>query len=342
MKRILVRAPNWIGDQVMAYPFFAQLRKSYPQAWIGVVCTEWVKDIQFKGYVDELFILPKFGKKSLFNSLKSIRRIAAVLKEKGPWDMGILLPNSFGSALLFYLAGVTSIRGYLTDARGFFLTEKMEWNPDPNIHRADTYLRLLKPEGLLHSNAVEYLKKFDPVKHWPEVIPLDPPKERYVVIAPGATADSRRWSTEKFALLIKKINDQWGYRAVVVGGPAEKYIAEEFEKSELPIVNYVGKGSVSALWKVFQNAQFVVCNESGLAHIAALCGSKVQIICGAADPKRTKPIGPGPVHVLTNPSVSCWPCEKNVCQFQDERKNQCHQGISPGKVIDTISGGFHA
>jgi heptosyltransferase-2 len=114
MKRILIRAPNWIGDQVMAYPFFSQLRKTYPHAWIGVVCTDWVKDIQFRGFVDEIFVLPKFGKKTLLSSFQSIKRIAETLKEKGPWNLGILLPNSFGSALLFHLAKVESIRGYQT------------------------------------------------------------------------------------------------------------------------------------------------------------------------------------------------------------------------------------
>ena len=206
MKRILVRAPNWIGDQVMAYPFFSQLRKSYPEAWIGLVCTEWVKDVQFRGYIDEIFILPKFKKKSWSNSFKSIRQIARILKEKGPWNLGILLPDSFGSALLFYLSGVECIRGYQTDLRGWFLGQKIKWNPDPSIHRADTYLNLLSAEGLLFDSAKEYLKKFDPVKHWPDVTPLEVPKNPYVVIAPGATADSRRWSTEKFSELIQLIH----------------------------------------------------------------------------------------------------------------------------------------
>jgi len=342
MKRILVRAPNWIGDQVMAYSFFAQLRSNHPQAWIGVVCTEWVKDIQFRGYIDEVFVLPKTGKKSLYNSFQSILRIAKELREKGPWDLGYLLPNSFGSALLFYLSDVIEIKGYQTDMRGYFLTEKITWNPDPSIHRADTYLNLLPREGLNFKSAKEYFKKFDPLKHWPEVIPLDVPRDRYVVIAPGATADSRRWSVENFSELIQKIHAQSGFKAVIVGGPAEKQIAEEFKKRDLPVIDYTAKGSVSSLWKVFQNAQYIVCNESGLAHVASLCGAKVQIVCGAADPKRTKPVGPGLVQVITNPSVACWPCEKNVCQFSDQRKNQCHEGIRPSQVIEKIEGGFSA
>jgi len=342
MKRILVRAPNWIGDQVMAYPFFLQLKKSYPQAWIGVVCTEWVKDVQFRGLVDEVFVLPKFKKRSFINSYKSIRRVAEELKQKGPWDMGFLLPNSFGSALLFYLANVGIIRGYKTDLRGFFLQEKLNWNSDPSIHRADTYLNILKNQGDDFDPAKEYFSKFDPVRQWPEVVPFEVPRERYVVIAPGATANSRRWSTSKFSELVDQIHKKWGYRTVVVGGQAEKSIAEEFIKKGQPVIDFTGKGSVSSLWKIFQNSQFIVCNESGLAHVASLCGGRVQIICGAADPQRTKPAGPGPVQVLTNPSVSCWPCEKNVCQFQDNRKNQCHEGIQASQVIAKIEDEFSA
>ena len=342
MKRLLVRAPNWIGDQVMAYPFFSQLRKNYPQAWIGVVCTEWVKDIQFRGFVDEVFILPKFRRKSLLNSYRSIRRISEELKQKGPWDLGLLLPNSFGSALLFHLAKVKSIRGHQADLRGYFLTEKLIWNPDPSIHRAETYLNLLKQDSESLEPVKEYFNKFDPVRHWPEVIPFEFPRDRYVVIAPGATADSRRWSAEKFSALIEQIYSKWGYRSVVVGGPAEKSIAEEFIKKELPVIDFTGKGSVSSLWKIFQNSQFIVCNESGLAHVASLCGTKVLIVCGAADPKRTKPVGPGPVQVITNTTVSCWPCEKNTCQYQGAQKNQCHEGIQVSQVIEKIEGGFNA
>lgn len=338
MKRILVRAPNWIGDQIMSYAFFSQLRKSYPDAWIGVVCTEWVKDIQFRGFIDEIFVLPRFSKKSFFSSFKSIRRIAKVLKAKGPWDLGVLLPNSFGSAYLFHLAGVTDVRGYQTDLRGFFLTQKLLWNPDSSIHRTDSYLRLLSREGLEFESAKDYVKKFDPVKHWPEVIALDVPKEPYVVIAPGAVADSRRWSVKNFASLIRQIKHHWGFQVVIVGGPSEKSIVEELQRMKIEVIDSVAKGSVSSLWQLFQQSQFVVCNDSGLAHVASICGAKVQIIWGAGDPSRTKPIGPGLVLGLVNPRVSCWPCEKNLCQFQDQRKNQCHEGISSDAVMDSVEG----
>ena len=54
---ILVRAPNWIGDQVLAFPFFHHLRKAYPKAHIAAVCVPWVENVQFKTLVDEVIVL---------------------------------------------------------------------------------------------------------------------------------------------------------------------------------------------------------------------------------------------------------------------------------------------
>ena len=344
MNRILVRTPNWIGDQVMAYPFFKALRTHYPRSWIAVVCPEWVKDIQFKGFVDEVFVVPRRKGDSLFRSFLNIRKFAKHIQQRGPWDLGIAIPNSFGAALMLYLAKVRVRRGYETDARGMLLNDKVNWNPSSSIHRAQAYLNLLENEGALVKDIRDFWeksseKKFDPIKHWPEIIPLEPPEEHYFVVAPGATADSRRWSVNQFAELIQQIHQEKGWQAVIVGGNAEKAIANELIRRKLPVIDYCGKGWVSAHWKLFRQSHFTVCNESGLAHVAALCGSSVHIVCGAADPKRTQPLGPGKVQVTINP-VDCWPCERNQCLFTDSRKNQCLRGIPAAQVREEIEVGF--
>lgn len=348
MNRILVRAPNWIGDQVLAYPFYRELRQAYPKAWIAVVCTEWVADIQFKGYVDQIFILPKKRRDSFFQRAMKLIKFAKVLQSQGPWDLGISLPNSFGAAALFKLAKVIHRRGYDTDWRGPLLTERLAWTSSSDTHRAQAYLNLLGPElnkkGNTQLDAREYWQmsgeeSFDAVKHWPEADPIEPPEAPYFVVAPGATADSRRWSTAQFAELIRKVQQRYKWKTVVVGGPAEKRLAQEFADEGLEVEDFTAKGTVAAHWKLFRQAKFSLCNESGLAHVAALCGTRVQIVCGAADPKRTRPIGPGPVQVTFNP-VECWPCERNLCRFQDLRHNQCLKGIEPDRVIEEMNSGF--
>ena len=344
MKRILIRAPNWIGDQVLAFPFYKILREHYPDAWISVICTDWVKDIQFKTLVDEVQVLPKRKEDSLLRSFLKILKFSRLLKKKGPWDLGISLPNSFGAALILFLSGAKRRRGYLADARGLFLNEKFIWNPSREIHRAQSYLNLLSKEGLPPFDARNYWEKadektFDPIQYWPDIEPIDPPQVPYFIVAPGATADSRRWSSDQFAEFIKLISDRYELKPIIVGGNAEKSIATQFYKKGILVEDFTGRGWVAAHWKLFRNAKFTVCNESGLAHVAALCGSQVQIVCGAADPSRTRPIGPGRVQVKTNP-VECWPCERNICQFQDSRKNQCLVGIHPKELVEEVKNGF--
>lgn len=336
--KILVRSPNWIGDQIMAFPFFYMLRARYPSAWIGVVCNEWVKDIQFSGLVDEVFSFEK--RVGVWDSFIKMVSLSKKIRKAGPWDLGISLPNSFGSALLLKMASVKERRGYNADARGMLLTQGILWDSDPNIHRVEAYGRLLPVEAKPEWPMNEFWKasgekKFDVISNWPHAKPLDPPQEKYWVVAPGAVADSRRWSAEQYADLIRLIQAELGYKAVMIGGKAEKEIANYFELNDVPFVDFTMKGPVAGLWKLFRDAQFTVCNESGLAHVASLCGSKVWIVCGAADPKRTQPIGPGRVSVITNP-VECWPCEKNTCEFTDNRRNQCLNGIFPREVLEGI------
>jgi heptosyltransferase-2 len=338
MRRILIRSPNWIGDQVMAYVFFKSLRDQYPRAWIAVVCTEWVRDIQFRGFVDEIFVIPKKKSDGWWDSFKKIRSLALRIKENGPWDLGISMPNSFGSALLIYWSGATLRRGYNTDARGILLNQKMKWNSDPNIHRSDVYAKLLLKD--LPVKAKDYWlmseeKNFDPIKHWPDVLSLDPPEKNYVVIAPGAVADSRRWSTAQFAELIELIYEKHGLRSVIVGGIAEREIAESFLKRDLPVINYTVKGSVSSLWRIFRQAKFTISNDSGLAHVASLCGSPTYIIWGAGEPRRTEPIGPGVVQLKLN-AIECWPCEKNTCDLPGNQKNKCLLDIRPFSVLEDL------
>jgi len=92
---------------------------------------------------------------------------------------------------------------------------------------------------------------------------------------------------------------------------------------------------VAAYWQIFRQARFTVSNDSGLAHVAALCGAPVYMVCGAGDPRKTRPLGPGPVRILYHP-VDCWPCEKNVCHQPQERTIACLRGIQPEAVWKEI------
>jgi heptosyltransferase-2 len=360
--KILVRAPNWIGDQVMAYPFFHFLRRRYPKAHIASVCVPWVQDLQFRNLVDEVMVVqpPLAHERTLYKKFQSLERVSSKLRTLGPWDLGISLPNSFGTAWMLWRAGVRVRRGYALEGRGFLLNDGRDWPEERNAthlkHRAQAYADLVSdsgtaapevrgfwgtpPENELDPWIEGELPAFPAEAAWPDAQPLAPPEGDYWVLAPGATADSRRWSEDQFAALARRVASETGWSGVIVGGPKEAPIAARLKEDRATkLKDWTARGPVTSLHRIFAGAKFTVTNESGLAHVASLCGSPVQIVCGAADPRRTKPIGPGRVQVTVN-AVDCWPCEKNTCSQTGGRFLQCLKGIAEQDVWGEISKGL--
>lgn len=353
--RILVRTPNWIGDQILAYPFFHFLRREFPRAHIAVACLPWVQSVQFRNLVNEVIVLPRPRDRSLGARWEALETGAEKLKNAGPWDLGITLANSFSSAWHLFRSGVPRRRGFSTDGRGLLLNERVKWKPCAELHRADAYLQLLPgtvpsrpasefwgepPENDLDPGIPGVIPRFEPDKAWPEIDCVEPPDGDYWVLAPGSVAESRRWPVERFAALAREIASTRGWKGVVVGGPSESPIADALcSDRSLNLIDRTARGSVASLWKVFRLARFAVCNDSGLAHVASLCGAPVQVVWGAGNPKRTRPIGPGKTRLIFNP-VACWPCEKNVCLQPDGRKLECLNGIEPESVFKEITDGL--
>jgi heptosyltransferase II len=367
VKSILVRSPNWLGDQILTYPFFHFLRRAYPRAKITVACVGWVASLQFHNLIDDVILLEKPAVPGFLAKLRAIHASADLIKKKGPFDLGIILPNSFSAAWMFYRAGVKRVIGYATDARGFLLDQALPWDPTKIGHRAEAYVGLLPTEaqhprkfvvkefwGIPPEIGNEDLDpgvpsviRFEPEKAWPGAIaeiksyryPI-PEAGPFWVLAPGATAESRRWPIENFANLARHIAKDTGWPGVIVGGVAEAPLAEKLASDpELNLKDFTAQGSVASLWPLFKNAKFTIANDSGLAHVAALCGSPVQIIWGAGDPKRTEPLGPGRVRVMFNP-VDCWPCERNSCNQVPAAKLACIRGIQSAEVWEEMKRGF--
>src|ERR1051325_2836909 len=123
IQKILVVQPSWVGDAVMATPTLRALRELYPDAHISYLLRRYVKPI-YAGmpWADKL-ITYRTGK-TRAKAGKGPFDLAARLRA-GKFDMAILLPNSFKSALICKMAGIDRVVGYERDGRGFLLTDKL-------------------------------------------------------------------------------------------------------------------------------------------------------------------------------------------------------------------------
>lgn len=368
--RILVRAPNWIGDQLLAYPFYALLREQFPKAPISVICASWVESIQFRDLVDEVISLGERPRGGIVSKMMTYENWAAMLRKKGPWDLGFLLSPSLSSAWVLRRAGVRVRVGHSTDSRGFLLSDTLE--PSLTKHRSIQFVDLLRsftktslPEDLAallgtweqHPITGEVEESAGRVpalnfeKSFAEVVPLELPtslkKRSYGVIAPGSVAESRRWPPERYAELIAVLWDRLKIPVLLVGGAGErgveaqirKHLQLSFSLPEEALHSLLGAGSVGSYWRVLKEARYFVGNDSGLAHFASLAQTPTWVVWGAGDPKQTRPIGTRKATLLFN-STDCWPCAKNFCVLPPGQKLACLMSVSVEQVAEEVARGI--
>lgn len=359
MKRIIVRSPNWVGDQILAYPFFYYLRQSYPDAWITVVCVSWVESIQYRNLVNEVLVLPRGDQSTWKGSWELMQRARKQLRARTQgWDLGFILPQSFSSAWIFTGVKIRKKIGYRGDGRRYLLHRSA---PAPVGSRAQTYLELLNLAGVpgekkrrdalsffpqLSNSELQGLQQsetipgelpgFDFARAWTDSGQLPVPAEPFWILAPGSMAESRRWGIERFGELAVRIAKETGWSGFVVGGPQEAPLAQRLVNwPGARLKDWTAQGGVAVLAQAFSRARFTVANDSGLAHVAALCGSPTCIVWGAGDPKVTAPLGPGRVRTLFS-SPECWPCAQNICRLEGDQKLACLRGTSVERVWEEI------
>ena len=108
LRAILVVGPNWVGDAVLAIPTLVNLRRSFPAARISILSRPWVGGLfRASPLIDELIETP---------SRNQLAWAVTVLRRRG-FDLALLLPNSFRTALITTLAGIRHRIGYISDAR---------------------------------------------------------------------------------------------------------------------------------------------------------------------------------------------------------------------------------
>src|SRR5205085_7568387 len=101
--RILIRAPNWLGDSVITVPAVRAIKAGRPDAHITIVAPENIGSVwKLVPDIDELLTLEP---RSLISAVRTIRR-------GGPFDVAILVPNSLRTALEVWFAGIPRRVGF--------------------------------------------------------------------------------------------------------------------------------------------------------------------------------------------------------------------------------------
>ena len=313
IKKVLVVAPNWLGDAVLAMPAIAGVRGIFPASRITVLGLP---------HICELFKESPYADQRLIYSDTLLSTVRDIKNEK--FDLAILFPNSFRTAFMVYLARIPLRCGYSRDGRGFMLNMAIRVDArTKELSQTEYYMNIvnyvipLKPPlekggkggfEWLHTSQEETQHANKILKNY-----NIPSGSLIIGINPGAAYGSaKRWYPERFARVSSALVTRYKATVIIFGSQQELGIAAEIEDlSGVPVINMAGKTNIRELMALIKQCTVFITNDSGPMHIAAALNVPVVAIFGSTDPEKTGPMGDG--NIIIRKDADCSPCFKRKC-----------------------------
>jgi ADP-heptose:LPS heptosyltransferase len=240
--------------------------------------------------------------------------------------------------------------------RGSFLTHKVAYNP--HMHIAHNFIALVNSllacrkevpySKTLITDEEVLLTKVEITGAQKEAVAaiirdnypgFDSGRHKIILVNPNASEllIQRRWPPQYYVQLMKDILEYSPSALILVtGDPGERREAQKLKDQVQSdrCVNFAGKVSFAQLPLLYSISEFMVTNDSGPAHFAAVTDMTTFVIFGPETPAlygslgRTRPIYAG---LACSPCVSATNHRKTIC-----RDNVCLQVIKPQLVLEII------
>lgn len=331
VKKIVVRSVNWIGDAIMTTPAITQLAENFPDAKITIVVKEWVKDVFISNpFIDDIIVCnPK-------NRVGYIRLIKKLRKER--FDIGIVFPNSFSSALFLFLLGVKYRVGYKTDCRGMFLNIKTPRTPDLEFEklRIDYFLNIADLIGKKQAGRELVLN----VSKESEIFAKNflkgnkvNEKDTIIGFNPGAAyGKAKRWPAKKYAELGNRLISAYNAKLVLFGGSYDQGLVNMLAKElRNKCVIAAGKTTLQDSIGLVNKCKLFVTGDTGPLYIASALRIPTLAIFGPTNPD-TVAIPSEKLQIIYK-KVSCSPCFLRECP----NDHRCMEDVSVEEVFAEIS-----
>jgi lipopolysaccharide heptosyltransferase II/tetraacyldisaccharide 4'-kinase len=309
VRRVLLRAPNWVGDAVMGLPVLAGLNGLFPAAQVTVLAAPRVAPL-FSGQPGVTEVLPYPAGQEKWRRLLGLR---------GKFDLALALPNSLESALGLWLTRTPQRLGYAANGRTPLLTLALKGRDHlKGFHQVFYYLGLLQAFRPLHNF-------FPPRLHLTEAEHAEAKGlfhgeglnsgGTWIGLAPGATyGPAKRWPAERFAAVGDLLQQEFHAGLVLLGGPSDREAAAEVQRhGQGKYLNLAGRTTLRQALVILSQLNVLITNDSGLMHAAAALGVPLVALFGSTDPVATGPFTQ--LATVMHHPLPCSPCFQRTCSL---------------------------
>jgi heptosyltransferase-2 len=312
--RVLVKEVNWLGDVVMSLPALRAVRRAYPGARLALlVKRELAPFFAGSAWLDE--VIPYRLSRGIGDRLRIVREIRS-----RRFDLAILFPRSFASALWVALARVPRRVGFVGDARGALLTDALRRPPEILAsHQVNDYLYLVRQALNVEVDADDCAPDVhEPhrarVREWLERRRRRPRSPLVALAVAAAYGPAKEWPVRRYAALIDLLARRYGAECVLVGAPGERCRCQQAAAaSREGALVAAGETDVGEAIALLSLCDGFAGNDSGSMHVAGALGIPTVGLFGSTDPWRTGPLGPRTR--IVRHSIECSPCLDRTCRF---------------------------
>ncbi len=314
INKILIHAPNWLGDIMMSLPAMTLIREKYSDAHISIFLKSSMCSV--------------FEESDIINETIPLSKIDTIKSKK--FDMAILFPNSFISALRVFGKGIKYRVGYSGDYRNMMLTHIADRKPVRWINTTAYYVNMLKVIGIesevpkvklnIGSKALEraslYLENEDA---------LSKPIFAYGV---GATNSfGKVWHEKHFAEIMNTLSKKYDAKTLIISTPEESEMVKNVVSllDHKPLIPHRDLATISAMLSLCKG---FIGNDSGAMHLSSAIGIPTLGLYFATPPYQNMPIGERSDIIVKQ--LPCAFCGGQKCKLGTF---ECREVIKPNEVL---------
>lgn len=326
--RILIIRLSSIGDVILTTPVLKSLKEKYPNIVIDFLVMKNFKDaIEGCPYIDNLIIFDK----SKGDGLKELVSFGKELK-KNKYDYIFDLHSKIRSKIISKTIGG---KIYTYKKRGLLKTilvksRMIKYRVDntivKNYFNAFKVLGIkYKKEDLTFSYTNEDLQK---------VVNLSVDIENVPIIAPGASKETKKWTQEGFAQLVKLLYEKYNKKPLIIGSKSEYEMCDKIRMMSGDLgVNLAGKLTLKESGALLSKARFLVTNDSGPFHIGRGVKCPTFVIFGPTSPEMFEYDNE---NILVYLGEECSPCSLHGDKECPKKHFNCMEKLSAKKIMKII------
>jgi heptosyltransferase-2 len=328
--RILLVAPAWVGDMVMSHALLQLLVQRHPQAEIHVLAPPATEPLARRMAQVTASRVLDVGHGEL--GLRRRHALARSLREMG-FHQAIVLPNTLKSALVPFWARIPLRTGWHGEGRFGLLSDRRRLDPACYPLMVERFMALaLAPGEPIPRPYPTPALTVDPANRERLLAELELTTQGGVLaLCPGAEfGAAKRWPAAHYAE-VARFGASQGRQIWLLGSAGEHEACERIQALAPQAVNLAGRTRLLDAVDLLSVADAVVCNDSGLMHVAAAVGAPVVAVFGSTSPDFTPPLG-NRAQVLSL-QLPCSPCFQRTCPLGHLR---CLEDLSPVRVVDAL------